>query len=605
MRRLAPGTRAVITVLAAAMLVGAGLAPSVAAQSTPDRSEVVLVLDFSASILEDAANRNRFGAALERIADRVDATTADLVAGDARLSIVQFATRAADYPGCADLRLLGSAPTVARFANCLRSVAGAYRKGLSPALTRKIGVDTNYVAAMEQAAKHLPPDAVRPTLILFTDGKHDVRGVPVSRVRAVRDRLFGSRTPFALLPVGMGLDPKKRDALAAGLGRLQIIKDMPACVSGTAFAWPRVVFKTPGEAATAVAVALQDATCTFTVAPTPTPTPAPTPGVVQAIRLTAGDGRIVLTWAAPRSTQAPISDYRARCRAGDGDWIESKEGVSLEPRATIQGLANGTAYDCEVAAIGASSAGTWTAATTPATPMARPPAPGKPSVEALDRAVRVSVAPRDGAGLSGYRYECSPDRGGTWPAGVDVSSANATVGQVGNLTNGVSYICRAFAENLTGQSDASPTSDAVTPCGSLFECNPAAGPIAGILGFLALGGLLVALVVLYRQRRGGYVVAVVDVVHIANLGRGSRLGIGFIRSPVTKRVTGIVADRGPKADIRIRQLSGGRFEVIDRVGRHVTAPGEPVLAADAVGARHELILRAFATKAASPVSSAR
>ena len=36
-------------------------------------------------------------------------------------------------------------------------LAAAYRKGLDPALTKKIGIDTNYVAAMEQAAKHLPP----------------------------------------------------------------------------------------------------------------------------------------------------------------------------------------------------------------------------------------------------------------------------------------------------------------------------------------------------------------------------------------------------------------------------------------------------------------
>jgi hypothetical protein len=70
-------------------------------------------------------------------------------------------------------------------------------------------------------------------------------------------------------------------------------------------------------------------------------------------------------------------------------------------------------------------------------------------------------------------------------------------------------------------------------------------------------------------------------------------------------VTGIVADRGPNADIRIRYLGGGRFEVTDRVGRHVTTSGEPIVAADSVGVRHELVLRAFATKAASPVSSRR
>ena len=166
MRRLGPGAHAAAALAAGLVLLVGGLVPSAAAQ-TPDKSDVVLVLDFSASILQDATNRNRFGAALERIADRVDAISTDLVAGDTTVSIVQFATRAADVPGCADLKLLNNSATVARFADCLRSVAGAYRRGLTSTLTKKIGVDTNYVAAMGAAARHLPVDAVRPALILF------------------------------------------------------------------------------------------------------------------------------------------------------------------------------------------------------------------------------------------------------------------------------------------------------------------------------------------------------------------------------------------------------------------------------------------------------
>ena len=125
-----------------------------------------------------------------------------------------------------------------------------------PPLTRQIGVDTNYVAAMERAAVHLPADAVRPTLVLFTDGKHDVAGVPVSEVQPARDRLFGSRSPFALLPVGMGIAAADRAALSAGLERLRITKDMPACVDGATFDWPQVVFESADEAGAAVAVAL-------------------------------------------------------------------------------------------------------------------------------------------------------------------------------------------------------------------------------------------------------------------------------------------------------------------------------------------------------------
>ena len=182
--------RAVITTALASLLIGSAPTSIVRAQTAPDPSDVVIVLDFSASILDVKADRNRFGAALERIADRVDETSSDLVAGDTTVSIVQFAAKAADYPGCTELKLLGSPEAVAKFARCLRSVAAAYRRGLSPVLTRRIGVDTNYVAAMDRAAKHLPSDAVRPAMILFTDGSHDVRGVPASRVRVVREQLF-------------------------------------------------------------------------------------------------------------------------------------------------------------------------------------------------------------------------------------------------------------------------------------------------------------------------------------------------------------------------------------------------------------------------------
>jgi hypothetical protein len=144
MNRLGPAARIVVAVVVASILSGGALATTTRA-ATPDRSEIVLVLDFSASILQDKANRDRFAGALESMANRVDETSGDLVAGDTTASIVQFAAKAIDYPGCVELHLLNSAETVATFANCLRSVAGAYRKGLDPALQKQIGIDTNYV----------------------------------------------------------------------------------------------------------------------------------------------------------------------------------------------------------------------------------------------------------------------------------------------------------------------------------------------------------------------------------------------------------------------------------------------------------------------------
>ncbi len=146
-------------------------------------------------------------------------------------------------------------------------------------------------------------------------------------------------------------------------------------------------------------------------------------------------------------------------------------------------------------------------------------------------------------------------------------------------------------------------SDAVRPCGSAFECTPVLVPVAGGLGVLLLVALGLLVLAFLRSRRRGYVVAVVDVVHTANLGHGSKLGIRFVKDPGTRRLTGLVADRGPEADIKVRHLGRDRFEIKDRLGRRTATSGEAISIADSTGTRHELVLRAFDTKAASQVTS--
>src|SRR5919198_540548 len=594
-------TRAIAMLVVLGLPFLGGIVTSASGQTTPDRSEIVIVLDFSGSILRDKTNRNRFAAALERIADRVDQTSADLQAGDARVSIVQFATRARDRAGCVDLRLLASAQEVTRFADCIRGVAADYRSGGSLALRRAIGVDTNYVAAMQRAAAHLPADSVRPALILLTDGKHDVRGVPVSRVIPTRNQLFGSRPTFALLPVGMGLQASQRGALQRGLESLRVIRGMPACVSGATFEWPQVVFTSADQAGDAVALALQDVTCTFTVAPTPTPSPTPTPpppAPVRSIKLTPGDAKVEIEWAPPATSKTPIVDFQARCRTGGSDWIQSQEGVSLATRTTIEGLTNGVAYQCEVASIDAASVAVWAPASAPVTPIGPPAAPGKPGVLALDHAIRVSIQAVDPASVTGHRFECSSDSGKTWSAAVDVEQADVTTAQVGGLTNGIDYVCHAFAINASGTSAASPNSDIARPCGSPFECNPIIPIALGALGVVLGGGILVALVVLYRGRTRGYVVAVVDVVHTANLGSGSSLGVRFMRRSPRGALTGIAPDRSDKADLKIR-FKNDRFTVTDSVGKHVAASGERFIVVDSIGQRHDVVLTSFSTRTAA------
>ncbi|HEX5012720.1 MAG TPA: fibronectin type III domain-containing protein [Candidatus Limnocylindrales bacterium] len=589
-------------------LLLAGLAPGTVA-AEPQQGDVVLEFDFSGSILDDERTRNRFGDAINAIADRVDATSRDLIEGSTTVSLVQFASQAADVEGCTELELFGSPAKVRAFSACLRKVAADYKSGGNATLRGTIGRDTNYVAAMQRAATHLPENAERPALIFFSDGRHDVAGTPVAAVGPARDELVASHDSFALLPVGLAVNPAGKTALEAGLDNLRTIKDFKDC-SGADFAWPDVAFDTPDAAGNAVALGLQNATCTFTAEVTPPPTEPP-PAAVHNIRLTPQDGKIEVRWTPPAATalDGPVVDYRVRCTPAEGDPVESGEGESTERQTVVEGLTNGVAYSCEVAADTATTQGDWTEAGGTATPAEIPGAPDKPKVEALSGAVRVSTTQPDGSIASAYRYECSPDNGASWPATADAIDVEDTTAQVGGLANGTTYVCRAIAYNDSGESEASPLSDAFRPCGGFLECNGLTIPVIGAVGGLLLAALLVGLFFLLRggggRRGGGYTLAVVDVVHTANLGGGSTVGLSFVGAPRARQLDGIVAAKGRKADVKIRRLRNDRFRVEDKHGANIVLAGEPIVVSDASGVRHELVLRAFEGKAASAVATRR
>jgi hypothetical protein len=129
--------------------------------------------------------------------------------------------------------------------------------------------------------------------------------------------------------------------------------------------------------------------------------------------------------------------------------------------------------------------------------------------------------------------------------------------------------------------------------------------VLGIVGFVLFAGLLALLVSLYRDRTRGYVVAVVDTVHTANLGYGSRLGIRFLRAHPRGTVTGIVSDRSRSTDLRIRHRGGDRLEVIDRARSYATTSGKPVMIVDSLGTSHQVILRRFRGSTASVFTDSR
>ena len=595
-----PVVRAVRVAVFAALLgsttaVGSIVGSAAAAEAPgDDPSDIVLVLDFSGSILEDEATRTAFADALDRIAARVDETAATLTAGDATVSIVRFATKARDLPDCTRLRLRENQQAVTTLAKCLRDVAASYRKGGDRALTRAIGDDTNYVAAMERAATHVPTDAARPAIIFFTDGRHDVAGVPVSEVIPAKDRLFGTRSPFALLPVGMGVDPDDRPRLEAGLANLRITRDFERCEGG-ALDWPAVVFETAEAAGEAVALALQNVSCTFTVEATPSPPPTPTPeppAPVGNVRSTPGDAQVQLAWVPPADAGSkPVQDYRARCRpAAGGDWVESAEGESTETKTTVAGLANGVAYACEVSAVRPGSPELWSAAPAAAMPVGRPPAPSKPVAQPLDTGVRLDVTMPADAPVTAFDFECSADGGTTWTIQRRVTGSRPSVTMSG-LVNGTEYVCRAFASNDSGSGEASALSDAFRPCSGVLGCNPILFVPIGLFALLLVIVLLFALV---RRAAGRavYVTAQVDQFNPVSLGRGPNVGMAFKRGP-QNRVAGIEAAAGRKADVRIRYTGGVTFQVTGGGRRRKTEFGRVIQVTDPDGKSHELVLRAF------------
>jgi hypothetical protein len=588
--------RALSAAVVAVLLVSALPAPPADAAAIDDPSDIVLVLDFSGSILEDAAIRTDFADALDGIAARVDAIAGELVAGDATVSIVRFATRAQDVPDCTSLALRENAPAVAAFADCLRRVAADYRRGVNAALIRAIGDDTNYVAAMERAARHLPSDSVRPAIIFFTDGRHEAAGVDQADVLPARDRLFGDRSPFALLPVGMGLDPAARPTLEAGLESLRVTREFERCEGG-ALAWPNVVFESADAAGQAVALALQDVSCTFTVEPTPTPIPTPTPeppSPVRSLRLESGDSSVALSWAAPDDAETnPVEDYQVRCRPTaepEGAWIESGEGVSTETTATVKGLNNGVEYTCEVIAVRAGGPDP-VAESGMIKPFGRPPAPAKPTVSVGSGGARLGVSVPGAQRVDALAYECSSDGGATWTLAREVSGAQTSLDVTG-LTNGTEYVCRVFASNESGVSDASPLTDVFRPCSWLIDCNPIVLPLFGVAAALILAGLLL---VLYRWYKGRqvYVTAQVDGLASVSLGRGPTVRMRFVRRGPYNRLTGIAPAEGKDADVRIRYTGGETFEIRSKKTRAKTQFGRPVDVADDHGVVHSVIVRAF------------
>jgi hypothetical protein len=265
--------------------------------------------------------------------------------------------------------------------------------------------------------------------------------------------------------------------------------------------------------------------------------------------------------------------------------------VSTEPTATVSGLANGAEYTCEVAVVRAGGAGPAAPVTATGVPFGRPPPPGKPTIVALDSGAQASVAMPAGAPVTGFAWECSTDGGSTWSVVRELIGDQPSV-DIPGLRNGTDYVCRAIAINESGASDASPVSDVFRPCSGVVDCNPLVLPLFGGFVLLLVGGLVYALWRFLAGRRV-YVTAQVDHFQSISLGRGSSVGMAFVRHGPYRQMAGVVPADGRNAEVRIRYAGGDTFEVHAGGEKVKTKFGRQVHIRDAQGEPHTIVVRAF------------
>ena len=245
-------------------------------------------------------------------------------------------------------------------------------------------------------------------------------------------------------------------------------------------------------------VGQSDSTTTTTTA-TPRGVPgAPTNlGVDVAPASGVGSGQARLTWTAPPSNGAAITDYLVQYSTNGGtSWTTYNDGTSTSTTAVLSSLSNGTVHMFRVLAVNVAgqSSPSATMSATPNTGVGVPGVPtgltaqvASPTNSLTSGQVGLSwTAPASdgGAPITDYVVEYSSNGGTTWSTFADGTSTS-TSATVTGLTNGTPYTFRVRAGNVAGQGSpsatvaATPRSVPGVPTGLAAEVAPELGVGSG------------------------------------------------------------------------------------------------------------------------------
>jgi alpha-tubulin suppressor-like RCC1 family protein len=191
---------------------------------------------------------------------------------------------------------------------------------------------------------------------------------------------------------------------------------------------------------------------------------ATVPGAPTSVGAVAGNGQATVSWVAPTSDGgSAVTGYVVTPRIG-GVAQAPVPSSGTATSTVVTGLANGTAYTFDVAAVNRIGTGARSSATAAVTP--RPTVPGIPTAVAgvpADGRVQLSwAAPASTGGSPITGYVVTPYRGSTPQAAVATTSSATTVAVTG-LTNEVPYTFAVAAVNAVGRGADSWRSSALVP----------------------------------------------------------------------------------------------------------------------------------------------
>jgi formylglycine-generating enzyme required for sulfatase activity len=200
----------------------------------------------------------------------------------------------------------------------------------------------------------------------------------------------------------------------------------------------------------------------------PTPRVTPLPAVPGRPTAAAGNGFVILRWAAPRLVRMPpITDYAIRYSSDNGSTWTLYPHIASAAASRRLILTNGNTYIFQVAPVVSGGVGVYSARSLPVTPFSPAAKPDAPSgVVGVKTGALISLSwnpvPRNAGGpvidyLVQYRVNTPKAR---WVTHRDLVSP-ATSASL-RLRAGYSYVFRIAAKNLAGTGGFSTQSTAVT-----------------------------------------------------------------------------------------------------------------------------------------------